>query len=70
MNNQQPPPDLEHVKTVCKIGQGAECCRYLTFSGRGWSCEKKTTGKALFDRRVAQKLMVAQSDNCAGRGHQ
>lgn len=60
------PPDDEYVKTVCKIGQGAACCRYLTMGGGGWSCEKLTSMKGTIDRRV--DAMVAKGDNCEGRG--
>lgn len=30
----------EHVKQVCKIGQGPACCRYLLFGLDGWECAK------------------------------
>ena len=38
----------EQVNNVCKIGQGAECCRYLTF-GDEFECAKLTPLKAAID---------------------
>lgn len=58
-------PDDMTVRSICKIGQGAECCRYLTMGGGGWSCEKlNPEGKAMLDARVAG--MTAKGDNCDG----
>jgi hypothetical protein len=62
------PPTDEWTKTVCKIGQGHDCCRYLTMSPDGWSCEKHGTLARLLDRRAAAGEMVARSDNCPGKG--
>ena len=62
-----PPPDDVHAREVCKIGQGAECCKYLTMSvgsAGGWSCEKLSMLGASI---ALQKDMVARGDNCAGR---
>ena len=60
-------PDYEYVEKVCKLGKGAYTCRYLTVTGRGWSCEKGSTLKTLFDKRVALKQMNARGDNCPGK---
>ena len=54
----------EHVKNVCKVGKGAECCRYITMGADGWSCEKLTSLAAVIDKRAA--TMNAKGDNCAG----
>lgn len=62
------PPDDFCVREVCKIGQGALCCRYLTMSPNGWSCEKLTDMGRELDRRADAKQMVAIGDNCLGRG--
>ena len=56
----------EHMQKVCKIGQGKECCRYLTVSMVGFECEKGGELAAILDKRVAQNEMVAQGDNCEG----
>lgn len=34
--------DKAFVQTVCKIGQGHKCCRYLTMDTQGWDCVKLT----------------------------
>lgn len=54
----------EHRASVCKIGQRAACCRYLTMGPDGWDCEKQTSLRHVLDARVAQ--MTAQGDNCEG----
>jgi hypothetical protein len=54
----------EHRRDVCRIGQGAACCRYLTVGVQGWCCEKRTSLRHTLDARVSQ--MTAQGDNCDG----
>lgn len=60
-------PDLEYAKSVCKIGHGAECCRYLTMGTSGWSCEKHSELKTEIDARVAHYKFNARGDNCEGK---
>ena len=60
-------PNKKHTKTVCKIGQGHACCRYLTMAPDGYSCEKHAPLKKYLDFRVATNGMVAQGDNCPGK---
>jgi len=60
-------PTDEIAKTVCKMGQGHKCCRYLTIGGDGWSCEKWGDLRATLDARAAAGTMVARGDNCEGR---
>lgn len=55
------------AKTVCKYGQGHECCRYLGMSSEGWSCLKLTELRPYIDKRVESKTMGARGDNCEGR---
>lgn len=57
----------EWAKQVCKIGHGAECCRYLTMGAGGWSCEKHGPLGRHLDNRVASQTITAQGDNCPGR---
>jgi hypothetical protein len=61
-----PPPTFVETKTLCKIGQGGQCCRYLTAGRKGWSCEKLTTMGQTINERV--KNMNAKGDNCPGKG--
>lgn len=57
----------EHVKTVCKIGQGNDCCRYLVMGSQGFECVKNTSLRSTLDSRVAMNAIVAQGDNCEGQ---
>ena len=54
--------DQEHLPT-CKMGQGAECCRYLVFAS-GFACAKLTPLKFSIDARGDS--MNARGDNCPG----
>ena len=56
-----------YVKDVCKIGQGATCCRYLVIGPKGFECVRDTDMKEYLDSRVAMETMVARGDNCDGR---
>lgn len=51
---------------LCRIGQGAACCRYLVCGGRGFECEKHGELRATLDQRAAAGQMVARGDNCEG----
>jgi hypothetical protein len=66
MENILTNPGDEHFKTVCKVGQGNDCCRYLVASVDGIQYAKHSSLKAHLDDRAAKKEMVAISDNCEG----
>lgn len=55
------------ANTVCKMGQGHDCCRYLSVDRNGWSCLKGTELKPYLDNRVKTMTMTARGDNCEGR---
>ena len=58
----------EHVKNVCKIGQGNICCRYLVVGPKGLECMKNIVEmKEHLDEKVEAKLMVARGDGCNGK---
>jgi hypothetical protein len=57
-----------NVATVCLIGAGNKCCRYLMVGGYGFECAKITALKTTLDTRVKQGRMIAQGDNCEGKG--
>lgn len=58
----------EHVRDVCKVGKGAQCCRYLTTAGAHWSCEKHSALAELIDALIDSRIdMHGRSDNCEGR---
>lgn len=56
-----------YTKTVCKIGQGAECCRYLLMGPSGWECGKGDPRAVdTIDRKVAEGSFISLGDNCEG----
>lgn len=52
-----------YIKDTCKIGQGRECCRYLTMGPDGFCCEKLSSMKSHLDHATH---MTARGDNCDG----
>lgn len=59
-----PAFDDGYRKTVCLLGTGATCCRYLLLGPGGWSCGKLSSLRATIDERASK--MTAQGDNCEG----
>jgi len=57
----------EHVKNVCRIGQGNACCCYMVIGAQGFECVKNTQMNGYLDSRVAMETMVARGDNCEGK---
>ena len=57
----------DYLTKICKIGQGAACCRYIVAGGNGISCAKLTGLKTTIDQRVADGKFTATSDNCEGK---
>lgn len=56
----------EHIKNVCKIGQGAECCKYLLLGSGGFECGKISEWKEVVDKEW-DSTKTAQGDNCEGK---
>lgn len=58
----------DHLKDVCKMGQGAECCAWLYVDGSGFQCAKANTPMML---SIIPRLehMTAKGDNCGGWFH-
>ena len=54
----------QQIIDVYKMGQGADCCRYLICGDNGFECVKTTSLKDAIDARMNQ--MSAKSDNCRG----
>ena len=54
----------DFIKQTCKIGQGADCCKYLVCGQNGFECEKLGTLRAWIDSRDD---MTAKGDNCEGK---
>ena len=55
--------EREHLLSVCRLGQGAACCRYIIVSGSGIECAKGSPLQAGLDARTK---MTAKGDNCSG----
>lgn len=60
--------DMEHVKNVCKIGQGSNCCKYLVAGGQGFQCMKVNPENKKLVEDNWDDTKSAQSDNCKGYG--
>lgn len=51
--------DMEHIRSVCKIGQGKNCCRYLVLDKKGFECAKESdTLKIMIDRTAHTMTVV------------
>jgi hypothetical protein len=57
----------DELKTLCRIGEGAACCRYLGADAAGLECLKHSSLREIIDERVAAGTFVAQGDNCPGK---
>lgn len=55
----------EHIRDVCRMGQGAACCSFLILGSGGFECAKGTSLEQTL--RVRREFgMTAQGDNCSG----
>ncbi len=58
----------EHLHSMCKFKCGANTCRYIALTVKGYVCSKKTPIKKVIDKRVEEKKSNACGDNCYGLG--
>lgn len=59
--------DDTRVRDICKIGQGAECCRFLVGGSQGFECAKHIPSLAShLNMRVLIEDIVARGNNCDG----
>lgn len=57
---------LQHLKNVCRGGQGEAACSFLVIAKGGLSCAKGTDLEhALYERRE-RKAIHSLGDNCSG----
>jgi hypothetical protein len=62
------PEINENVLKICKLGQGALCCKYLVMGSEGFECMKiDTENKKVIDENWKTVEHVAQGDNCEGK---
>lgn len=57
----------EHVKDVCKSGQGKETCSFVAIYPDGISCAKNTDLEPIIRNRLGNGIMKAKGDNCDGK---
>lgn len=57
----------EEMIDKCKVGRGAETCRYLGNAETNPRCLKHTALAGRINDRVASGLIVAKGDNCDGK---
>lgn len=56
------------LKTLCKMGQGNACCRFiLVHPEYGIICAKHSSMRFALNENVKNGLMTAISDNCEGK---
>lgn len=65
MDVETPIPKTYAIST-CKLGQMADCCRYLGADKFGFCCLKHTKLQATVDHRASRGEMNARADNCEG----
>lgn len=58
------PISKDRYATICKMGQGAACCKFLAASPDGIICAK--TQEWLAISIAMRDDMVAKGDNCPG----
>lgn len=56
----------EHWENVCKIGQGADCCKYMVVGGDGFGCAKDKGNEGFKHAIDSRTDMNAKGDNCEG----
>jgi hypothetical protein len=55
----------DNLLHICKIGQGADCCKYLLVGSGGFECAKAEGYKKMVDDNWNEHKS-AQGDNCDG----
>lgn len=58
------------LKSICKIGEGQNTCRYIMRSKDDYVCVKNSIVQVSIDERVEKGGMVARGNNCSGLIHQ
>ena len=56
--------DINYAVVTCKMGQRADCCKYLVGGPKGMECAKLGVFRSIIDARTD---MVAKGDNCDGK---
>jgi hypothetical protein len=70
MTDTVPNIPTDRLEAVCKMGGGAECCRFIVAGREGIGCAKHEPELASqINWRVAFGAFVAVGDNCEGLRH-
>ena len=56
----------DHVKAVCRLGEGKATCAFLTIGMGGAECAKGDVFESAVRARLKTGSMGAQGDNCSG----
>ena len=51
---------IKDPKETCKVGQGSECCAYVSVGADGFECLKGTGVQAMIDARLQDGSMNAK----------
>lgn len=57
----------DRVRNICKLGRGADCCKFLLAGQQGLECGKLDS--VLGPMLAIKPGMVAKGDNCDGIDH-
>jgi hypothetical protein len=57
-------PTDDEVKTLCRVGEDADTCIFLTIGGDGWSCEGKSTMRGFLTQRAESGTSHAKRLGC------
>ena len=56
----------DHLENVCKIHHKEKTCRFISLTPGGFYCVKDTPVADTLTKKVINKEMIAQGDNCEG----
>lgn len=55
-----------HLMTVCRFGQGEDCCAFLMIGGDGPVCAKGSNIEPVIRHKLNEGTTHAKGDNCGG----
>lgn len=57
---------VNHIKNVCRFGQGSNTCSFLIFSVPTLACAKGTGAESFIIKRRLENTMNAKGNHCDG----
>lgn len=69
-NSSRIPAGMEQA--ICKVGQGKECCIFMTMTAKGYVCEKfnPPTARYLLNRLAKGEMNAGRIGNCKNIGRE